>query len=147
MSDSIIANEPDAPSMSSSLPTVVPHEDEKVVCRECVHVLDAGDNFCRFCGSPTLRGEALLGSQPQAATRAGSRSAKPSWIESPVVVLLALFFFLGPLALPMLWRSRCFNQAWKIGLTIVILAFTVAVCWYAYQAVAKELAQINLLLR
>jgi len=59
----------------------------------------------------------------------------PRWTESPVVVLLALFFFLGPLALPMLWWSRRFTRGWKIGLTIAVLLATVAACWYRWNVV------------
>jgi len=56
-----------------------------------------------------------------------------SWTENAVIVLLALSLF-GPLALPMLWRSRRFTRGWKIGLTLAVLAVTVYACWYTARA-------------
>jgi hypothetical protein len=40
-----------------------------------------------------------------------------------------LFLILGPLALPILWRSRQFSRPWKIILTIVVTGLTVWLCW------------------
>ena len=67
----------------------------------------------------------------------------PSWIESPVVVLPALFLVFGPLALPMLWMSRRFTRGWKIGLTVAVLLLTVAACWYTAVIVMKTLEPLS----
>ena len=64
-------------------------------------------------------------------------------MESPVVVLVALFAVLGPLGLPMLWRSRCFTRAWKIGLTVVVLLVTVALGWYIADQWQKTVAELT----
>jgi hypothetical protein len=101
------------------------------VCSECFEFLDLDDNFCRCCGRMTDVGKAMvkIGKLPPPAS--GEVPEKPlSWTESPVVVLLGLFVLLGPLALPMLWRSRRFTRSWKIGLTCVVLLIAVAACWY-----------------
>ena len=49
-------------------------------------------------------------------------------------MLVALFALLGPLALPMLWRSRRFTTAWKIILTVLVAAVTVLVVWLLWYA-------------
>ena len=143
MSESLTLSDPPTPLETRP----VLREVEKRICRECVGILDASDNFCRFCGSPTPRGEALLGGSAHAAIRPAPLDAKPSWTESPWVVLPALFVFLGPFALPMLLRSRCFSGVWKVALTVAVLAITVGLSWYVYAAVAREMEQINRLLR
>ena len=68
-----------------------------------------------------------------------SAQKPPNWLESPVTVLLGLFVFFGPLALPLLWRSRRFTRAWKIGLTVAVLLATYAAFWYAAQALKNAL--------
>jgi hypothetical protein len=106
-------------------------------------MLDAGDSFCRYCGEMTEHGAMLvsIGKLPPQTTR--KPDAKPaSWLESPLVVLPALFFVLGPLALPMLWQSRQFTRAWKIGLTIVVLLVTLVACWSAVEYVNKALGPL-----
>ena len=45
-------------------------------------------------------------------------------------MLPALFLFLGPLALPMLWRSRRFHAGLEDRIDIAVLLLTVAACWY-----------------
>jgi hypothetical protein len=40
-----------------------------------------------------------------------------------------LFLVLGPLALPMLWRSRDFSLLWKSILTAAMLGVTVLLIW------------------
>jgi hypothetical protein len=48
---------------------------------------------------------------------------EPRW-----AVLLWLFVAMGPLALPMLWRSPCFSRRAKAVLTVLVfLVFAVAV--------------------
>jgi len=93
-------------------------------------MLDLGDSFCRHCGRMTEVGAAMvkIGRLPAPVPE------KPlSWTENAVIVLLALSLF-GPLALPMLWRSRRFTRGWKIGLTLAVLAVTVYACWYTARA-------------
>ena len=48
------------------------------------------------------------------------------WHQSVLFVLLMLFLVLGPLGLPLLWKSPKFSTLWKIVLTAGVLLFT---CW------------------
>ena len=40
-------------------------------------------------------------------------------------VLLLLFVVLGPLGLPLLWKSPSFTRGWKIVLTALMVIYTV----------------------
>lgn len=61
-------------------------------------------------------------------------SRKPvRWYYGIAAVLLALFVFLGPLALPLLWRSPRFNRAWKTALTLAVIIFTVVMVWLTWE--------------
>jgi hypothetical protein len=105
----------------------------KIVCRQCYAVLDAPDNFCRHCGTPTSG----LSSAP------GGRSAPAlKWSESPWVVLPMLFLVIGPLALPLLWRSRQFTRPWKIVLTLLVTAVTVFLIWRIWVAVDQAMGSL-----
>ena len=48
----------------------------------------------------------------------------PSWYYRPWAVVVLLFVVLGPLALPLLWRSASFTRGWKIVLTLATVALT-----------------------
>jgi hypothetical protein len=41
-----------------------------------------------------------------------------------LAVLVLLFVVLGPLGLPLLWRSPSFTRGWKIVLTIAMVVYT-----------------------
>jgi hypothetical protein len=99
----------------------------EVVCRSCKATLGASDNYCRHCGTPT-------------AERAGlSSRSKVAWWESPWVVLTLLFVVLGPLALPLLWRSRRFTRPWKIALSIIVVGIAVFAVWQVWCALNRAL--------
>ena len=103
----------------------------QTACGRCSEMLDPGDNFCRHCGRMTEVGAAMvkIGRLPAPIPEKPLR-----WTENAVIVLLALSLF-GPLAIPMLWRSRRFTRGWKIGLTIAVLAVTVFACWYTAKVI------------
>ena len=53
-----------------------------------------------------------------------------------------LFVALGPLALPMLWRSRKFSLAWKVILTALVavtLVLIVVLLWYVFNQMVLPL--------
>ena len=52
--------------------------------------------------------------------------AKLKWYYRPWVVLAMLFFVLGPLGLPLVYKSPAFSRTWKIILTVLMIAYT----WY-----------------
>jgi hypothetical protein len=49
---------------------------------------------------------------------------KVKWYLNPISVVLLLFFVLGPLGLPLLYRSPKFSKTFKIILTIVVIGYT-----------------------
>ena len=130
-------------------------EIKKIVCGHCYTVLDVGDNFCRQCGTVTGNGPTGNGATETLGTRglvgsstgASQGGLRPGWSESPAVVLISLFVLLGPLALPMLWRSRRFSMAWKITLTVILVVLTVAMLWmiwYLAMEVLRPLREFQL---
>ena len=48
----------------------------------------------------------------------------PKWYHSVWFVLLMLFFVMGPLGLPLLWKSPRFAKWAKIALTLVMALYT-----------------------
>ena len=101
------------------------HEIEKIVCPQCFTALELGATFCRHCGARRDRPTA------EAAREHVTEWPKPAQdlAERRGMVLLLLFVVLGPLALPVLWRSSKFSGAWKLFLTLLVLIFTVVVVW------------------
>jgi len=107
---------------------------QKIVCRRCFAVLDVSDNFCRHCGAATAGdGGAVAAPVGVAATR------KSKGTDNPWGVLLMLFVVLGPLALPMLWRSRGFSPLWKTLLTLVMVGVTALVFFLMWLLIVKPL--------
>ncbi len=110
----------------------------EIICAKCKAPIGATDNYCHRCGTPTA-GPASLSSRTVA-----------SWWESPWLVLTLLFLVLGPLALPLLWRSRRFIRPWKIALSVIVAGVTVfAVClaWYALNRMLAPLLDLERSLR
>jgi len=117
---------------------------ERTVCRQCFAVLDLGDRFCRHCGASLVDFDAS--GLPVTRVVSAGRSEASSWSESPWVVLAMLFLVLGPLGLPMLWRSRQFSPAWKAVLTLLMLGVTMAVVGligYVLHASLKPLLELD----
>jgi len=122
-------------------------EIEKTVCPRCVAVLDVGDRFCRHCGaamspdgSPVSAGAA---DWPPLAAPAPSR---PRWTDNPWIVLALVFLVLGPIGLPLLWRSRRFTPLWKTVITALVLALSAAVgarIWHTIRASLAPLDQLR----
>jgi len=106
---------------------------EKIVCPGCCGVLDVADNFCRHCGTAVgnVKSAAAAPSRPAAE--------RPKWAENRWIILFMLFLVLGPLGLPMLWRSRQFSLPWKIVLTVTVVGLTVLILWLIWYVLAKSL--------
>jgi hypothetical protein len=49
---------------------------------------------------------------------------KIKWYLRPIIVIILLFFVLGPFALPLLYKSPKFTKTLKIVLTIVVIVYT-----------------------
>ena len=48
-----------------------------------------------------------------------------TWYYRPWAVVVLLFLVLGPLGLPLLWKSPSFTRGWKIVLTVLMVVYTV----------------------
>jgi hypothetical protein len=129
----------------------------KIVCRGCYAVLDAGDSFCRCCGAATTGTVAARpandGSRNLSALSqpfAGPGAARGKWTESPWFVLLVLFLVLGPLGLPLLWRSRRISRLWKFLLTALMVGLTawiLGLIWYTLDKALEPLRELHQLQR
>lgn len=72
--------------------------------------------------------------------------SKPKWYYNVWVVLVMLFFVLGPLGLPLVWKNPHFSRWVKTALTLVMVVYTVAlvdVTIRAFQSVMHEMGQLN----
>ena len=70
---------------------------------------------------------------------------EPRW-----ALLVMLFVGMGPLALPMLWRSPHFSRPWKVVLTVlvtVIFALAVVVLFYVMRWFLAQVAVLAGILR
>ena len=60
------------------------------------------------------------------------------WYLRPVSVVLSLFFVLGPLGLPLLYKSPKFSRTSKIILTFAVVIYTFYLIFVSLE-VAREL--------
>jgi len=142
-------------------------EIEKIVCRGCMAVLDMGDRYCRHCGAATAAGSdfpcapesgwglpssapAVSADQPgpmpstcQHHASVTSPTNRPRWTESPWFVLPMVFLVLGPLGIPLLWRSRRITWFWKSMITIAVLALTALVGAMIQHTIKASLAPLE----
>jgi hypothetical protein len=108
-------------------------------CRHCRAVVDAGDNFCRHCGSrlaPWRPGELV---DVVAAPVQSDRQLVPrvSPVDNPWLMLFLLFVALGPGAIPMLWRGRAFSRRGKFLLTAAVILYTAFGIWLVWYLSVK----------
>jgi hypothetical protein len=128
---------------------------QKTVCHGCYAVLDATDHYCRHCGTPTgtLAGVSDNSGACTAVVKPATRilatlalepsARRPGHAESPWVVLPMLFLVLGPLGLPMLWRSRQFSLLWKCVLTAFMLGVTALLIWGIWFVTHQALSPLH----
>jgi hypothetical protein len=73
-------------------------------------------------------------------------SAPPSpatWYYRPWAVVVLLFFVLGPVGLPLLWKSPSFTRGWKIVLTVATVVFTLLLLESVFAAVRMAMEQMG----
>jgi hypothetical protein len=121
---------------------------EATVCRGCYAVIEAVDNYCRHCGTPTIDVTGMpngnRAARPFSGELGSASSTQQSRLsESPWVVLPMLFLVLGPLALPLLWRSRRFTLPWKVALSVVMAGMTVFLLWSIWFSLQQSLAPLR----
>lgn len=74
-------------------------------------------------------------------------AGKSRWYYSVWSVLLALFVVLGPVGLPLLWRSPHFSRFWKVVLTLLVaalLAGMIASGMHIYDGIMERLSSQGL---
>jgi hypothetical protein len=123
-----------APLAPQGFPPMNDTDPPRPVCGRCTAFLDADDNYCRRCGAPTAVGVKLGVSPPV---------KQPATWESPWVILPLLFFVLGPLAFPLLWRSRRFTLRWKCFLTAFVTGAMVFLVWATWVLLERTLAPLQ----
>ena len=65
------------------------------------------------------------------------------WFYGVWSVLLALFVFLGPLGLPLLWKSPRFSPAMKVVLTALTAVYTLLLVGETLKAARAVLASLG----
>ena len=66
-----------------------------------------------------------------------------AWYHKPVGIALLTIFVLGPLALPLVWRSPALGPRGRSAATVLILLYTVLLCWQVWVAVQVVLGQLR----
>ena len=83
------------------------------VCALCGKDIGHNDAYCRHCGAKKGQGV--------------------RWYHKTWGIIILLFLVLGPLAIPLLWRSPVIPRERKLLLTMLCLAFTSLLGWMLIQ--------------
>ena len=88
-------------------------------CSGCGATLGDGDAFCRGCGRST--------------------TYRMPWYHRRVPLMILMFGVIGPLALPMLWRSEAFTRPQKLVVSLLCAAQMVAVAFFVKAAYERAM--------
>jgi len=95
----------------------------KESCVNCGKEMTAVDLFCRQCGNKRGQGVA--------------------WYHKTWGIVILLFLVLGPLAIPLLWRSPVIPRERKLLLTILCIAFIAFFGWILIQTYVGILDEVT----
>ena len=101
------------------------HPSSPLRCPQCGAIADASDLFCRHCGVVLETSLAGLTQPP---------SPRARWYHNIWFLLVLLFFVLGPLGLPLVWKHPRLSPRAKWILTTVVLLYTGFGIWLAISA-------------
>ena len=102
-------------------------------CLACGAATATPATYCRQCGRPFNPSQVLAPSGLK-------------WHQNVWLLLLLLFFVLGPFGLPLVWKHPRFSRATKLTLTLVMVVYTVVLVQLTmrmFQAVTQEVNQFN----
>ena len=68
---------------------------------------------------------------------------KTPWYYRPWIVILLLFFVLGPFGLPLVYKSPYFGRKAKIFLTLLTVAYTAYVVWATVKIVQVTISSLT----
>ena len=71
------------------------------------------------------------------------KPVNPKWYYNIWFVLFMLFFVVGPLGLPLVWKSPHFARWVKIALTLAMVVYTVVLIQMTIRAVRTAMDHIN----
>ena len=94
-------------------------QDEAIKCKHCGEFLDESKR-----------------PQPPALP-AGQGNPLPFYFRTPFIVLT--FLTVPPFALPSVWFHPKLHLMWKIGITVLVVAF----CWFSYVLTMKFVHQFD----
>ena len=90
----------------------VPPAPARARCPRCGHTIDTWDNFCRYCGRRT--------------------KAKVPWYYEPAWIVILALLVLGPLTLPLVWKSPKLSRPVKWIFTLFLVIYAVALVYYLW---------------
>lgn len=100
------------------------------MCARCGRVLDLSFRYCPYCGQ--------------------RQNAGTAWYYHPVWILVLAFVAVGPLAIPLVWRSKHMGTAVKAVMTLAISLYSIYVFYLFWRVLAMELrfsSELNGVLR
>ncbi|MFH1825843.1 MAG: hypothetical protein ABH823_00940 [bacterium] len=74
-----------------------------------------------------------------------TKNEEIKWFHRPIVVLVLLFFVLGPLALPLLYKSPAFSKSAKVILTTVVILISAYIVLLTINIVKDAISSMDAL--
>ena len=71
-------------------------------------------------------------------------SGEIAWYHKPAWIAVLALLVLGPLALPLVWRSPAFGTTGRWIATVLILSLTVVIVWQTFVTTERLLMELQL---